>query len=269
MRKGTMIRLKIPVAPPKAKSRRDSDSSSSLDLSDDSGYSGVEDITGSDDDEEDVEAAEEEHILSDELQHVTRNSPRPDPKNEEDEDDEALGDDEGGDYEGDDDDDIEESASWDGFPSESEQVEIDDLPDIQIPTVQRRVRFDVPDSDDDDDTETDEDTAYGFFPDLFVDKSKLDPSFRMEVDHNSDDDSDAYWDHYGTSNAIGTVFEDESSDFEALINAPEDDDTTAVATPMTQNDMSTALSTPIASPEKGELSLDGYQSELILLHDAQ
>lgn len=258
-----MIRLKIPVAPAPAKSRRDSDSSSSLDLSDDSGYSGVEDITGSDDDEEDVEAAEEEHILSDELQHVSRNSPRPDQKDEEDEDedDEALGDDEGGDYEGDDDDDIEESASWDGFPSESEQAEIDDLPDIQIPTVQRRVRFDVPDSDDDDDTETDEDTAYGFFPDLFVDKSKLDPSFRMEVDHNSEDDSDAYWDHYGTSNSFGTVFDDESSDFEAFINAAEDDDTTAVATPMTQNDMSTALSTPIASPEKDEPSPDDYQSD--------
>ncbi|KAI1115270.1 hypothetical protein F5Y14DRAFT_411724 [Nemania sp. NC0429] len=261
MRKGTMIRLKIPVAPVQAKSRRDSDSSSSLDLSDDSGYSGVEDITDSDDDEEDIEAAEEEHILSDELQHVSRSSPRPDQKNEQDEDDEALGDDEGGDYEGDDDDDIEDNASWDGLPSESEEVEIDDLPHIQIPTVQRRVRFDVPDSDDDDDTETDEDTAYGFFPDLFVDKSKLDPSFRMEVDHNSEDDSDAYWDHYGTSNPIGTVFEDESSDFEALINAAEEDDTTAVATPMMQNDMSTALSTPIASPEKVEASLDGYQSD--------
>lgn len=274
-----MIRLKVPVAPAKAKSRRDSASSSSLDLSDDSGYSGVEDITGSDDDEEDVEAAEEEHILSDELQHVSRSSPRPvqddqddqeedQEDDQEDEDDDALGDDEGGDYEGDDDDDIEGNAGWDGLLSEPEQDEIDNLPDIQIPTVQRRVRFDVPDSEDDDDTETDEDTAYGFFPDLFVDKSKLDPSFRMEVDHNSDDDSDAYWDHYGTANAIGTVFKDESSDFEALINAAEDDDTTAVATPMAQNDMPTALSTPIASP-KGELSLDGYQSELILLRDAQ
>lgn len=266
-----MIRLKVPVAPAKAKSRRDSASSSSLDLSDDSGYSGVEDITGSDDDEEDVEAAEEEHILSDELQHVSRSSPRPvqddqddqeedQEDDQEDEDDDALGDDEGGDYEGDDDDDIEGNAGWDGLLSEPEQDEIDNLPDIQIPTVQRRVRFDVPDSEDDDDTETDEDTAYGFFPDLFVDKSKLDPSFRMEVDHNSDDDSDAYWDHYGTANAIGTVFKDESSDFEALINAAEDDDTTAVATPMAQNDMPTALSTPIASP-KGELSLDGYQSD--------
>ncbi|KAI0489495.1 hypothetical protein F4859DRAFT_153120 [Xylaria cf. heliscus] len=262
MRQGTMIRLKIPVTPVKTKSRRDSDSLSSLDLSDESGYSGVEDITGSDDDEEDVEAAEEEHILSDELQHVTRSSPRPDPEDEEDDDDdeEALGDDEGCDYEGDDDD-AEDNTSWDGLPSEPEQVEMEDLANMQVPTVQRRVRFDVPDSDDDDDTETDEDTAYGFFPDLFVDKSKLDPSFRLEVDHNSDDDSDAYWDHYGSSNTIGTVFEEESSDFEALMNAVEEDDTTPVATPMTQNDMSTALSTPIASPEKDEVSLDGYQTD--------
>ncbi|KAI0872361.1 hypothetical protein GGS24DRAFT_468104 [Hypoxylon argillaceum] len=263
MRQGTMIRLKIPVAPVTAKSRRDSDSLSSLDLSDEGGYSGVEDITDSDDDEEDVEAAEEEHILSDEMQHTSRSPPRPNQEEDEDEDEdeEALGDDEGGDDEGDDDD-AEESTSWDGFPSEPEQVEIDDLADIQIPTVQqRRVRFDVPDSDDDDDTETDEDTAYGFFPDLFVDKSKLDPSFRLEVDQNSDDDSDAYWDHYGTANMTGTVFEEEGSDFEALMDAIEEDDTTPVATPMTQHDMSTALSTPVASPEKDEVSLDGYQSD--------
>ncbi|KAI8956396.1 hypothetical protein F4801DRAFT_15399 [Xylaria longipes] len=261
MRQGTMIRLKIPVTPVKTKSRRDSDSLSSLDLSDESGYSGVEDITGSDDDEEDVEAAEEEHMLSDELHHVTRSSPRPDQQDEEDDDDaEALGDDEGGDYEGDDDD-AEDNTSWDGLPSDPEQIEIDDLANLQVPTVQRRVRFDVPDSDDDDDTETDEETAYGFFPDLFVDKSKLDPSFRLEVDQNSDDDSDAYWDHYGTSNAIGTVFEEESSDFEALMNAVEEDDSTPVATPMTQNDMSTAFSTPVASPEKDEVSLDGYQTD--------
>ncbi|KAJ8132283.1 hypothetical protein O1611_g1343 [Lasiodiplodia mahajangana] len=256
-----MIRLKIPVAPVKAKSRRDSDSLSSLDLSDDSGYSGVEDITGSDDDEEDVEAAEEEHILSDERQHASRSSPRPKQEEEDDDDDEeALGDDEGGDYEGDDDD-AEESASWDGLPSEPEQPEIDDLAELQIPTVQRRVRFDVPDSDDDEDTETDEETAYGFFPDLFIDKSKLDPTFRLEVDHNSDDDSDAYWDHYGTSHTVGTVYEEESSDFEALMDVVEDEDTTPIATPMTQNDVSTALSTPVASPEKDEVSLDGYQSD--------
>ncbi|KAI1423102.1 hypothetical protein F5Y12DRAFT_798822 [Xylaria sp. FL1777] len=262
MRQGTMIRLKIPVTPVKAKNRRDSDSLSSLDLSDESGYSGVEDITGSDDDEEDVEAAEEEHILSDELQHVTRSSPRPhqNEEDEDDDDDEALGDDEGGGYD-EDDDDVEETISWDGLLSEPEQVEIDDLTDTQPPTVKRRVRFDVPDSEDDEDTETDEDTAYGFFPDLFIDKSKLDPSFRLEVDQNSDDDSDAYWDHYGTSNIAGSMFEEESSDFEALINAVEEDDTTPVATPMTQNDMSTAFSTPVASPEKDEVSLDGYQTD--------
>ncbi|KAH8166684.1 hypothetical protein CIB48_g1586 [Xylaria polymorpha] len=244
MRQGTMIRLKVPVAPVKTKARRDSDSLSSLDLSDESGYSGVEDITGSDDDEEDVEAAEEEHIISDELHHVTRSSPRPDQledEDDDDDDDEALGDDEGGDYEGDDDD-VEDNTSWDGLPSEPEQIELDDLTNLRVPTVQRRVRFDVPDSDDDDDTETDEDTAY-------------------EVDQNSDDDSDAYWDHYGTSNTIGTVFEEESSDFEALMNAVEEDDSTPVATPMTQNEMSTAFSTPVASPEKDEVSLDGYQTD--------
>ncbi|KAI2624737.1 hypothetical protein GGS21DRAFT_315108 [Xylaria nigripes] len=266
MRRGTLIRLKIPVAPAKALSRRDSDSLSSLDLSDESGYSGVEDITGSDDDEEDVEAAEEEHILTDELHHTAQSSTRP--SNDEDDenddaDDEAVGDDEAGDYEEDEDEDededLEEATSWDGFPSESEKVEVDDLDDIQAPAIQRRVRFDVPDSDDDD-TETDEDTAYGFFPDLFVDKSTLDPSFRLEVDQNSEDDSDAYWDHYETSNAMGTVIE-EGSDFEALINAAVEDDGSLDAASMTQNDMSLEASTPIASPERDEASLDGYQTD--------
>ncbi|KAI0433396.1 hypothetical protein F5Y09DRAFT_298836 [Xylaria sp. FL1042] len=261
MQRGTMIRLKVPVTPVKTKSRRDSDSLSSLDLSDESGYSGVEDITGSDDDEEDVEAAEEEHILSDELQQAVRSSPRPHQSDDDDDDDdEALGDDEGGGYD-EEDDEVEETTSWDGFPSEPEQVELDDLADIQVPTAKRRVRFDVPDTDDDDDTETDEDTAYGFFPDLFVDKSKLDPTFRQEVDHNSDDDSDAYWDHYGTSHMPGSMFEEESSDYEAFMTAIEEDDTTPVATPLTQNDMSTAFSTPVASPEKDEVSLDGYQTD--------
>jgi len=256
-----MIRLKIPTLPVEAKSRRDSDSSSSLDLSDDGGYSGVEDITDSDDDEEDVEAAEEEHILSGE-QRAAQGSPRPfeDDEDEDgaDDDEEALGDDEAGVYEGEDDE-VEESASWDGFHSEPDEVEINDLDALELPTIQRRVRFDVPESDDDD-TETDEDTAYGFFPDLFIDKSKLDPTFRQEVDHNSDDDSDAYWDHYGTASTFGNLIEESGSDFEALMHAI-DDDSTPVATPMMQNDMATALSTPVASPEKDEVSLDGYQSE--------
>ncbi|KAI1302288.1 hypothetical protein F5Y03DRAFT_362339 [Xylaria venustula] len=260
MRQGTMIRLKVPVTPVKTKSRRDSDSLSSLDLSDEGGYSGVEDITGSDDDEEDVEAAEEEHILSDELQHVVRSSPRPHQSEEnEDDDDEALGDDEGGGYD-EEDDEVGENTSWDGFPSESEHAEIDEIADTQPPTVKRRVRFDVPDTDDDDDTETDEDTAYGFFPDLFVDKSKLDPNFRHEVDHNTDDDSDAYWDHYGTSTLPGSMFEEESSDYETFMNADEDD-ITPIATPMVQDEMFTTFSTPVASPEKDEVSLDGYQTD--------
>ncbi|KAI1179344.1 hypothetical protein F4777DRAFT_471368 [Nemania sp. FL0916] len=256
MRPATMIRLKVPVTPVKPQSRRDSDSLSSLDLSDESGYSGLEDITGSDDDEEDVEAAEEEHILSDEMEYFHQSSPRPNPEEEHDNDDEeALGDDEGDDYEGFDD--VEETTGWDGFPSESD-TEIG-LADVQIPTVQRRVRFDVPESDDDDDTETDEDTAYGFFPDLFIDKSKLDPCFRLEVDQGSDDSSDAYWDHYG--NPTSAMFQDDSSDFEGLDDATEGGDTASIATPLTGNDMSTTLSTPATTHEADELSLDGYQSD--------
>ncbi|KAI0197736.1 hypothetical protein F4808DRAFT_288633 [Astrocystis sublimbata] len=262
MRQGYMIRLKVPVTPVQNKSRRDSDSLSSLDLSDESGYSGVEDITGSDDDEEDVEAAEEEHILSDETHHISRSSSRPiqqqDDEDDNDDDEEALGDDEGGD-DGDDDD-VDDNASWDGFPSESDHIESDDLVISEAPSVQRRVRFDVPESDDDEDTETDEETAYGFFPDLFVDKSKLDPSFRLEVDHNTDDDSDAYWDHYETSNTMNTFWEAEDMDMEQFMNAMGESDSTTFPTPTAQNDIyssafSTAFSTPVASPEKDDVSI--------------
>ncbi|KAI1817829.1 hypothetical protein GGS20DRAFT_530986 [Poronia punctata] len=259
---GTMIRLKIPSIPVKAKARRDSDSSSSLDLSDDGGYSGVENITDSDDDEEDVEAAEEEHILSIE-QHSVQSSPRPtvqeDDEDDDDDDEEALGDDEGGEDEADEDE-AEESAGWDGLPSGPEDDELDELDVLETPMVQRRVRFDVPESDDEDDTETDEDTAYGFFPDLFVDKSKLDPSFRLEVDHNPDDDSDAYWDHYDAANPMEN-FVEEGSDFDTLITAIEEEDNTLMATPLIPNDMPASLSTPVASPEKDEVSLDGYQTD--------
>ena len=93
------VRQTAPTTPVKVSKRRASDvSSSSLDLSDEDGYSGVEDITDSDEDEEDVNAVEEEHILSDELHHTIRSSPRPrdeddeqgDDENDDDEDDGAV-----------------------------------------------------------------------------------------------------------------------------------------------------------------------------------
>ncbi|KAI0151709.1 hypothetical protein GGR57DRAFT_170816 [Xylariaceae sp. FL1272] len=291
------LKVKVPTTPTnkanKGKNiRRDSTSSSSLDLSDEGGYTSLDNNTvESDEDEEDVEAAEEEHILSNERQQARR-SPWPtnndeheddntengedgeeDEADDGDDEDEDQGDDDGTDEEG-----IPESTSWEGFSPEDLQV--DDggasplLPSAHI--LKRRVRFDVPDSEDDD-TETDEETAYtnGMFPDLFVDKSTLDPTFRREVDQAEEVDSDSsFWDHYGTTNP---TFEDMNffngndvhyEDLEGkILSLFDDDDSTPVTNPTTQNDMSTALSTPVPSPEKVECledfdeELDGYLSD--------
>ncbi|KAI0598278.1 hypothetical protein F4775DRAFT_592541 [Biscogniauxia sp. FL1348] len=264
-----------PTTPVKVGKRRASDASSSLDLSDEDGYSGVEDITDSDDDEEDVNAAEEEHILSDELHHTIRSSPRPhdnDADQEEDDDDED--DVEEDDYEGDDDeeeeedDDDEENGSWAGIISDTDIAnEHEHGPEQEDTTAVRRVRFDVPDSSDDDSTETDEDLDGGFFPDLFVDKSTLDPSFRREIESDPFPDdssiSDGVWDPYDpVPQYHDKRIQDIASDFEALITAMEEEDgTTPVATPMTHHDLSTAVSTPAASPDKDDVSLDGYQTD--------
>lgn len=258
---------KPPITPVKAGRRRVSDASSSLDLSDEGGYSELDDFSDSEDDEEDVNAAEEEHILSDELQHTVRSSrsPRPQAKVVEQDDDDDDGED---DYEGDEDD-VDENASWDGISSEPDAD--DDLTiDQGYTSTERRVRFDIPeDSSDDDSTETDDDVDHGFFPDLFVDKSILDPSFRREIEHDPDpydslnesSTSESFWDHYNI-NATNFFTEEPDPDFEAVIKAlEEDDDSTPVATPMTSIDLSTAVNTPVDLSENDEVSLDGYQSE--------
>ncbi|KAI1633996.1 hypothetical protein F4809DRAFT_652209 [Biscogniauxia mediterranea] len=267
------VRQVVPTTPVKVSKRRASDASSSLDLSDEDGYSGVEDITDSDDDEEDVNAAEEEHILSDELHHAIRSSPRPhdDDDLEEDDDDEDDADED--DYEGDDDEeeeeeDDDENGSWAGIISDTDIANHHEhVPEQEDTTAVRRVRFDVPDSSDDDSTETDEDLDGGFFPDLFVDKSTLDPSFRREIESDPFPDdssiSDGVWDPYGPVPQYHEKrIQDIDSDFEALITAIEEEDsTTPLATPMTHHDLSTAISTPAASPNNEDVSLDGYQTD--------
>ncbi|KAI1415514.1 hypothetical protein F5Y13DRAFT_156206 [Hypoxylon sp. FL1857] len=261
------VRQQRPLATPvKVAKRRNSDASSSLDLSDEGGYSGVDDISDSeDDDEEDVNAAEEEHILSDELQQIIRSSTSPRPHVDEDEEEDDEDDDED-DYEGDNDD-ADDNASWDGISSEADAD--DDLTiDQGYTSTERRVRFDIPeDSSDGDSTETDEDVDHGFFPDLFVDKSILDPSFRREIEHDPDpydsSNSEAFWDHYdiGASAFFGNSLDEATSDYEDFLKAIEEDDSTPVATPMTNHDLSTAINTPVDSSENDEVSLDGYQTD--------
>ncbi|RYP67239.1 hypothetical protein DL771_007328 [Monosporascus sp. 5C6A] len=256
------VRKKQHSRPPKVAKRRGSDVSSSLDLSDDGGYSAVEDITDSDEDEEDVVAVEEEHIVSNALHNVVRSSPRPVEEDEE-------GDDED---EEDDDDDDAESTSWDGFPSDADEAlpaarGLED-PFVSGPedsVVERRVRFDVPDSSDGESTETDDDIDHGFFPDIFVDQNSLDPSFRREIEEDLDDDNSSnsgFWDFNGTGDFS---IDDGNSDIEAFIMKAleQDDDSTPVATPMIgHNLLFNADPTPIPSPAiDDDVSLDGYQTD--------
>ncbi|KAI0380656.1 hypothetical protein F5Y04DRAFT_257149 [Hypomontagnella monticulosa] len=258
-----------PTTPVKAGRRRTSDASSSLDLSDEDGYSELDDFSDSEDDEEDVNAAEEEHILSDELQYTVRSSrsPRPLAKEvEQDDEDEDDGEDH---YEGDEDDE-DENASWDGISSEAD-VDDDVTIDQGYTSTERRVRFDIPeDSSDDDSTETDDDVDHSFFPDLFVDKSILDPSFRREIEYDPDpydslnesSTSESFWDNYNI-NATNFFTGEPDPDFAAVIKAleEEDDESTPVATPMANHDLSTAINTPVDLSENDEVSLDGYQTD--------
>ncbi|KAH7039654.1 uncharacterized protein B0I36DRAFT_343515 [Microdochium trichocladiopsis] len=266
-----------PTTPVKGKApvrRRASDvsSSSSLDLSDEDGYSDLDDLTSDEDDEEDVEAAEEEHII--------QSSPQP--TEEDEEGDDEAGDAEDEEEEDDDDDDDEEedndpveSASWDGILSD---VDVDELNQDETDTlslgndsaVERRVRFDVPDSSDGDSTETDEDVVNrDFFPDIFVPQSSLDPGFRREIerDHDDDNNSDSgFWDFHSHdfSNHHDSPFDDNvSTDIEAVLQSlQEDDDSTPVATPMNRHESSTAQSSLMPSPEMDDdTSLDGYQTD--------
>jgi hypothetical protein len=267
------IRQKHPRTPVQASKRRGSRSSSSpLNLSDDDGYSGVDDVSDTeDDDEEHVFAVEEEHIISRALCKGPRGSPRPDQNdNEEDADeekedvDENEGDDEeDGDEDEDEDEDADAdaSASWDGVLSDIDDSQASDsytngyILDQDVANVERHVRFaGVPDSDSDSTTtDTSEDIGQ-FFPDIFVAQSSLDPAFRREIEHDPDDSSNSssFWDLHGSYDRFGDSGE------EAVAQQAFDDDT-PVATPIT-GQFPVEVSTPVAVSDEVQ-ELDGYESE--------
>lgn len=239
---------KLPPSP-----RRDSvssvASSSSLsspaNLSNDDGYSGVEDVGDSDDDGEDhVLAAEQEHIANE------RSFPRPTPDFDLDMD--ADNDDDADDADDDDSDDdsspspknlhkshgggddfahdisSSEAESWNGFNDEQDQSTLahDDMEDADANTpVGRHVHFELPhhemphsDTDSDDEGGNHDE----FFPDIFVPEEALDSGFRQEIglmdDHYSSD-SQTYWDHHGDDG-----FEGFSDDEVKNSNAPDNQD---------------------------------------------
>ncbi|POS74317.1 hypothetical protein DHEL01_v207292 [Diaporthe helianthi] len=215
-------------APTSSKQRRASSSSlssASLDLSDDGGYSGVDDVSDSDDDEENVFAAEEEHILANARQPAAPSSPRPTSSDIDGDEDEAAADADDDDdsdendnenenehehehelESADEDDDDTSSVSWNGFASENDEhvpAEVHTAEPVSTTPVERHVRFaGVPDSESDSD-ETEEDVD-DFFPDIFIAQDSLDSGFRREIEQDDDDDSSVsatYWDYSGAAGA--------------------------------------------------------------------
>jgi hypothetical protein len=258
------IRQKYPAksarAPSRPRPRRDSDSSLSLDLSDDSGYSGVDDVTDSDDDDEEhVVAAEEEHIISDALRKRSSAPPRPLDDEEDDADEESEADDDNhvlpDDAHDDDADSGDDSASWEGFPSDSDDAGpgapfADDLLDEVAAPVERHVRFaGVPDSDSDS-TTTETSDVNDFFPDIFVEQSALDPSFRREIENDDETSSNSsFWDFYSGSHEFKT------HDVGEVEDPAEDSATPRPSVPPAD------VVTPIASRTTDMQELDGYESE--------
>ncbi|KAL2262396.1 hypothetical protein VTK26DRAFT_1445 [Humicola hyalothermophila] len=254
------VRQKYAPASVRPTKRRDYDSSS-LDLSDDDGYSGVDEVSDSDeDDEEHVVAAEEEHIISNATRkRASLNSPRP--LVMEDDDDDA--DEES---EGDDDDDavsengdpVDDSVSWNGLSSDNDELAAPELlssdHDRHDVPVERHVRFaGVPDSDSDSTTSETSDSINDFFPDIFVEQSALDPSFRREIENDDDASSNSsFWDFHGLAqDHFSTDSEDEFGAGEF--------DLTPTATPRASQP-ATEVSTPIAVPAEVQ-DLDGYETD--------
>ncbi|KAI6349466.1 hypothetical protein MCOR25_010670 [Pyricularia grisea] len=249
----TIIRLKLPqkktqVKPPVKRRRCSDTSSSSLDLSDDGGYSAVEDVSDDeDDDEEDVYAAEAEHIIN-RVTHPkhTPSSSRPqlEDSEDEDEDEEDEADDENEEEEEDEDDQEDDLPEWNGIVSDPE-----DEPLVEQPPVERHVRFTgVPDSDSDDTLSDVSDYNKEFFPDIFVEQASLDPAFRRQVEQDPDDTSSvgSFWD-----------FEDANDH----MFAPQGHMVTEDAT---ESQLASAASTPARNIEElddSSESLDGYETD--------
>ena len=262
------VRQKYPRTPAKATKRRGSNSSSSLNLSDDdNGYSGVEDVSESDDDDDEhVFAAEEKHIITNASRKRVQATTRPLDSEDDDADaDEEAEDEEDGEEEEEDaaeDVAVDDTASWNGILSDHNSPTTEHDPNYifnqEITTVERHVRFTgVPDSDSDSTTSETSEDIEGFFPDIFVDQNALDPAFRREIEHDDDSsNSGSFWD-FNTSSQDMLVrgAEDEAA------AGPGSDDITPVATPAASR-VPTEVSTPIATGEVQEL--DGYESEFNL-----
>ena len=141
----------------------DNSSSSLSDLSDDNGYSDLDDLDDDDADEDD------EEVSAMELAYIQDEAPITPAKSVTDH--QSVADD--ADAEDEDNSTIASNLFW--------EQELDVAEDT---TQHRQVRFDIPDSpSSSSETEDDDD---GMFPDIFVPRSQLDPSFRREIDRDPD-----------------------------------------------------------------------------------
>jgi hypothetical protein len=262
-------------APKSSKQRRASSSSlssASLDLSDEGGYSGVDDVSDSDDDEENVFAAEEEHILANARQPAAPSSPRPTPCDF-DEDEAAVNADDDEDSEDDEienehelesvDEDGEDtsSVSWNGFASENDEpvpAQVHTAEPVSTTPVERHVRFaGVPDSESDSD-ETEEDVD-DFFPDIFIAQDSLDSGFRREIEQDDDDDSSVsatYWDYSGAAGAPDDSDDDPYGIDDELPNIFGGDNVNE------PNDGTHSMVAELPLPEDDDDESDGYMCEL-------
>jgi len=244
------IRQKYPQMTAKAAKRRGSDTTTSFNLTtdDENGYSAVEDVSDSDeDDEEHVDAAEEEHLIS-------MGPPRPMEPEDDDADEEADDDDEDEVEDDDDDDALDENDSWEGILTEDETNAVEELSSRlkqDEANAERHVRFTgVPDSESDSTTSETSEDHKAFFPDIFVAKTALDPTFRREIENDDDSShSGSFWDFQYNSQGLIPL-----SDGEVF----EDSDSTPFATPMPSG-MATVASTPTPPAEAQEL--DGYETD--------
>lgn len=280
----TTIKLKNPRTPLKATKRRvsvSSTSSSSLDLSDDEGYSAVEDLSESEDDEHNVMAAEEEHLLTRaSRKRPLEHTPRPqviaqeeehDADEEDEEEDEEDEQNEDGDDEEDDDDEPEDdddnaaddNESWGGLSEHEESTIIEQVPEPSVETevsVKRHVRFaGIPDDDSDSDsTTTETESNADLFPDIFVDRNELDPAFRIEIERGNESSSaESFWDYDGNPQEFFGDSEDEAQVPQNMLATPLLPNLTVPIPTITPEPSDSALS------KSHEAELDGYESELI------
>ncbi|MDA4132407.1 MAG: hypothetical protein OK454_04685 [Thaumarchaeota archaeon] len=279
----TPVKIKVKARPAKRKDSITSDSS--LDFSDDDGYSAVDDVSDSeDDDEEDVDAAEEEHIISHGLPRIAPSAaPRPlveadedkdggvadeEEEEEEEEDEEEAGDEAViEDDEVHDDEDVPETGNWDGVLSEMDESAASHyILDQDVANVERHVRFaGVPDSDTD---STTTDTTIGvdeYFPDIFVSQTSLDPAFRREIEEDPDESSGStsFWDFHGNYEYSGAFAEDSDDDHHRRIRSIISEEDTPIGTPIPiASHIPTEISTPVVAAEEPQ-ELDGYESEFV------